>query len=221
MLAVVSDWVRHLVIIVVLAGFIEMILPKGDMRRYVQMVVGIFIIMAILNPTLLLLRQRQLWGAPSFDQGIIGQTELSGVLRESQAVSTQIQDQALQHYRLQLEEQIRVLLSSVEGVGGLRAKVNIVDNPSLDDYGKLVGISLWVDYGMSEESAVSMIPEVKLGPVREEEDYSRPGGDYLPPEAEAEIKGILTTFYNLPPEAVAIWVGEKRGEGRDNSGAIG
>ncbi|MEW6447034.1 MAG: stage III sporulation protein AF [Bacillota bacterium] len=41
--------VRNLIIIVVMAAFLELLIPVGEMRRYVRMVIGILVILAVLQ----------------------------------------------------------------------------------------------------------------------------------------------------------------------------
>ena len=42
--------VRGIAIIIIFAGFLEMLLPQNEMRRYLQVIVGLFIIVSIIAP---------------------------------------------------------------------------------------------------------------------------------------------------------------------------
>ena len=46
---ILRQLIQTIVVIVILAVFLEMLLPRGDMRRYVKMVMGLLIIVAVLQ----------------------------------------------------------------------------------------------------------------------------------------------------------------------------
>lgn len=50
MLGVVGTWVKSLIIIVLLGNLAEFILPKGDLRRYTGLVVGLILLLAMVSP---------------------------------------------------------------------------------------------------------------------------------------------------------------------------
>lgn len=50
MVALVGSWVKSLIIIVLLGNLAEFILPKGDLKRYAGLVVGLIILVTMLNP---------------------------------------------------------------------------------------------------------------------------------------------------------------------------
>lgn len=56
MMAYIGEWVKHIVLLILIASFLDLLLPNGHMRRYVKMVVGLLIIMLILSPILDLMK---------------------------------------------------------------------------------------------------------------------------------------------------------------------
>lgn len=50
MIDFLSDWTKDLVTFIVVISFLEMILPKGNMRKFVKMTIGLVIIIVIINP---------------------------------------------------------------------------------------------------------------------------------------------------------------------------
>ena len=49
---ILTGIVKNLVVIVVVAGFLELLLPDSSMRPFVRFTIGLFIIIAIINPLL-------------------------------------------------------------------------------------------------------------------------------------------------------------------------
>lgn len=51
-----KEWVRSLVVLVILAAMLEMALPMGEMKRYVKLTMGLVIMFAMVSPIATLLR---------------------------------------------------------------------------------------------------------------------------------------------------------------------
>ena len=47
-----SDWIRNLVILLIIISMVDIVMSKGKMKRYVNFVVGLLIIFTIINPFL-------------------------------------------------------------------------------------------------------------------------------------------------------------------------
>ncbi|MFB5268374.1 stage III sporulation protein AF [Paenibacillus enshidis] len=51
-----GEWLRHLVMIVLLAAFVDLILPSRSMERYVRLVLSLLILLTLISPIAQLLR---------------------------------------------------------------------------------------------------------------------------------------------------------------------
>lgn len=56
MMAYVGEWIKHIVLLILMATFLDLILPNSSMRKYVKLVVGFLLILLILSPVLQLFR---------------------------------------------------------------------------------------------------------------------------------------------------------------------
>ncbi len=72
MVAAIGTWVKALIVIVLLGNLAEFVLPKGDLRRYTGLVVGLILLLAMVSPVWNILHgtrpsliQQQLMGTPS------------------------------------------------------------------------------------------------------------------------------------------------------------
>ncbi len=50
MIGVIGSWVKTLIVIVLLGNLAEFVLPKGDLRRYTGLVVGLILLLAMISP---------------------------------------------------------------------------------------------------------------------------------------------------------------------------
>jgi stage III sporulation protein AF len=49
-IAFLNEWVKGLIVLLLLAGCLEMLVPSGAMKKYVRMTLGLFILLAVLDP---------------------------------------------------------------------------------------------------------------------------------------------------------------------------
>ncbi|MDQ8735560.1 stage III sporulation protein AF [Paenibacillus sp. LHD-38] len=56
MVAWLSDWLRDIIAVILLAVFVELLLPNRAMQRYARLVIGLFILLTILSPILKLIQ---------------------------------------------------------------------------------------------------------------------------------------------------------------------
>ena len=50
MISFMSSWAEQIVLAVIVATIIEMILPQNKNRKYIQMVIGIYVLFNIISP---------------------------------------------------------------------------------------------------------------------------------------------------------------------------
>lgn len=56
MIVFLKNWTTNLVIFIIVISFLEMILPNGNMRKFVKMTVGLIVILVIINPFIKLIQ---------------------------------------------------------------------------------------------------------------------------------------------------------------------
>lgn len=47
-----TDWISNIVLIILLSVIVDLLLPNNGFQKYIKMVVGLLLILAILNPLL-------------------------------------------------------------------------------------------------------------------------------------------------------------------------
>lgn len=50
MISFINNWTQGIVITIIISGIVEMILPKGNMKKYINVVIGIYVLFAIISP---------------------------------------------------------------------------------------------------------------------------------------------------------------------------
>lgn len=130
--------VRNLVIIVVTAAFLELLLPMGEMRRYVRMVIGILVILAVLQVLVGVVDRTD--GPPVPRVTIETPPELEGM--DQGGFQEEYAKRAVAAYQRGLARQVKALA----GLAGLDvAEVEVVVDESGSKYPQLTEIRLHLD----------------------------------------------------------------------------
>ncbi len=60
MISNISSWAEQIVIAVIIAIILEMVLPKGNSKKYIKTVIGIYILYIIILPVITLATRRRI-----------------------------------------------------------------------------------------------------------------------------------------------------------------
>src|SRR5690606_12074010 len=96
---IIKNLVQTLIIIVVLAVFLEMLLPRGKMSPYIKMVMGLLIIVAVLQAISGLLQQNWLQEIPSVTSGYSSDSSgLEDIMAAGKELQATNQNLAVERY---------------------------------------------------------------------------------------------------------------------------
>jgi stage III sporulation protein AF len=182
--------VRNLLVIIIIASFLELILPDGRLRPFVRFSVGLFILIAILNPALDLLFDNRSFALGFWDYQLDATMERS-VRDKGEAINDRIYQPQQDMIQSKLEGQINALSILVPGVNEVQSKVQT--NPD----GSLKKIVLQIDTGspsrIEEVAGVNVFSD-QLQPIDRDEK-----------EAIADkIVQMISNLYEIPQEKVEI-----------------
>jgi stage III sporulation protein AF len=108
--------IRNIVIIIVLATFLEMLLPSSTMKKYVKLVIGLFIIVTILAPVLSLINQNYSFSLGDYQ--ITSAKEVNDILAKGNSLRVNGQNQAQAQYKT-------VLAKQIQGIAQLNSSLTI------------------------------------------------------------------------------------------------
>jgi len=194
----IRQLVRTLVFLVILAAFLEMMLPMQGTRRFVQVIIGLFIMLAVLGPIVTLFRQPPPlnFSLPvNSESGGVGLDKILEQGRSMQAV-TSAQEQAA--YVQSLEDQIEVMCRLVPGVKAANATVSLSPDASLKSLGTVQKVV--VELQSDTQQVVSPVKPVQIG--------SAPKAASSPPASRQEIvdqvQETVASLFGLQKEQVSV-----------------
>lgn len=128
----ISDWLKQIIILVLIATFIDLLLPNNALDRYVKLVMGLLIIMAIMTPIFHLLSQKMDLSALAFTNVPAGQGQMASLqqIEEQSAKVKTTQDRLIQEQSAkQMEKSIKEQVRQKFGVDVIEAKVELHVEP--------------------------------------------------------------------------------------------
>jgi stage III sporulation protein AF len=122
-LAWVKEWVRSLVMLLILASTLEMALPMGNTKRYVRLAMGLVIMLAMISPVAALLRRPIPVEWALFEPQ--GQTlpSLAQVMAAARRLSDKNQTLARAGAEAELAERVRQAVLTVPGIAEAAVQV--------------------------------------------------------------------------------------------------
>lgn len=124
MIVWLSQWLRDIIAVILLATIVELLLPNKAMQRYARLVVGLIILLTILSPVLKLMQEDigsrleagiQLWDERSKEQHA-GMPSLEDIQRKAAQLQEQQALEAAKLTETALEGEISALLEEEMGV---------------------------------------------------------------------------------------------------------
>ncbi len=153
MINFISSWAEQIIIVVVITTIIEMILPNSKNKKYVQMIIGIYILFTIISPVV---KNKEVF---SFDEYSVENNVPKQNTTEESSMNKKIEEIYLQ----ELENNITSKFAN----NGVKIKKCLID-AELDNSKKNSGIHL-ITIKLSESENQDKINEIISEIVKEYE----------------------------------------------------
>jgi stage III sporulation protein AF len=208
LLDIISDLVRNIALIILLTVFIEMLLPKGDMARYIQLIMGLFIIIVIFNPIMTFLSndevfENSLW---KFSGGEINSED---ILAQGEEINKINHKEAMEGYRYRVERQIEAVSMLVPEVNEVKAEV-VLNDKDKTYLGYISKITLWVVLE-NEENKKNENEDIYIDPIKiedevnEKESIEMREDTTLNTKVSQRLKDTLCNFYGIDKKDINVF----------------
>lgn len=204
MLLALREFVRNVLVIVVLAAFLQLILPPGSMRRYAHLALALVMVLTLLGPLLALTQA-------SWDiNELLGQAQTQAVWSELKANSELLQRQndasLLRTYRDLLGSQIQEILVRIGEVELVTFQIELVEDQQADDFGRILSIRLQCKEGAENVKPVYQVSPVQIGEGTTKSQEQSQLSDWAKAKQRA-IQQALAKYFLLAEEQVLVTIG--------------
>ena len=146
MITFINSWIKGIIIAVIISTMIEMILPEGNIKKYVRTVIGVYIVFAIISPIMTKITGKEFklktYEFPS------AQTKQTTVIN----TNTYIEKTYIDKIKQDIKE-------NIEKMGYQVYQISIEINNSEENYGQIKTIKMNIT---KEENKLSKIEQVEI-----------------------------------------------------------
>lgn len=136
-----NTWIKNLILVVIFAGFIQLLIPGDTFSRYVRVVMGFFIIITLLNPLLSFL---QLNLEEEIPWPVVEGTTFLEIQGKGEELRQRGEEEIFHHIQREREREMHSLLEE-EGFPVARLEVTI------DEKNHIQGIRLLLEASSIKE----------------------------------------------------------------------
>ena len=222
-MAGLSEWIRQIILVLLLTGVVELALPRGSMRRYVQVVLGLFVLLAIIRPVLAWLGSEPANLVPAWQKALqeaagpggAGSPAGAGeVAPDLAAARERTRLLALDVHRQRLLAVVREEVRSAAGTEPVAIDLDLVSDPASPRWGAVTAITVHLPGRLPAESrplpegGIRPVEPVEIGPVAPGEDTAtRPVPPALRAQLARQVREAVAARLDLNPAAVTVaWV---------------
>jgi len=218
MLEYLKIWIKNIVVIMMLGLVLEVFIPRGDLKKYVKMVMGLFVIFMILQPLLKLIDYNFSLATEINIKDFPGKEE---IIEKGNLLKQENERMAIENYKLNLENQIKKIVETSNGIDNVRAIVDVYDDKKDERYGLIRSVELILEMRETEtpqfkKTDINPVEKVNIQiyPDREKENQepSAKGMTMINEGLSEKIRKTLSDLYKIPPNNIRIFV-KKNEEG--------
>lgn len=165
MVKIIYLMVRNIVFILLIAVFLEMLLPLKEMRRFLEVVVGLFVLITVLNPIVSLIHQEPHLKM-QLQEG--NERELQEILDRGKNLQQWQAAQAQKSCGKRMEEQVAVMAQLVPGVEKAEAKVHFAAGSSLENTGAIEKVEIALTTTANKKSIVDPVERISIDSQNDE-----------------------------------------------------
>lgn len=141
MIEFLKDWVTNIVVLVILISFLEIILPTSNMKRYINMIIGLLVIIVLINPFIKLLTDNM-----SIEKEVLSNIlETNEVLTGEESFKDIQNNQVINIYKDSVKKEILDLIDSKTQYKIDSLSLEINENREDEEFGEIVGVSLVIN----------------------------------------------------------------------------
>lgn len=196
----ITVWVKSIIFVVLFASFLELLLPNNSMQRFIRVIMGLFIMLAILNPIINVFESRL---TEAQVPALAGKAENSlfdvDILNTANQVAGKRNELTRELYIRDLSKQIRATVLAIDGVADASVTVTVADAAQQDAVGKIKSVTVYIEPGLiAGEQKIARVV-IKPDPAKAANE-----SDKLPQAVIDKVKRTVTELYQIKSTQVEV-----------------
>ena len=192
----ISNWIQGIIIAVIIGTIIEMLLPEGNCKKYVKVVIGVYILFSIVSPVITKVTGSEFRVSDIYD--INSYIEASTKSTQDYAEINK-ENQIKQIYETNLKKDMKQKIEEK----GYKVKSIFLELSKDEQYTlKKINISLSLKEQNTEENDVKIVNEIQISVANNNENQT--GDVKISYKEQENLKTYLSSVYNLDKKDINI-----------------
>ncbi|WP_207753541.1 stage III sporulation protein AF [Sporosalibacterium faouarense] len=196
------SWVINIVVLVIFLSFLDMILPKSNMKRYINMIAGLLIIIVLINPFINLLTKDIDIEREVFSNII----ESNNIGENTNENISKIQDQqVIEIYKGTLKKEISELINTKTEYVLSDISIDIEEDKEAESFGKIKKVSLILSNNKRSQSDEDI--KVKVDSIKDVSvnvDTKKMSDTSSSSKEFEEVRKIISDSYSIPQDQILV-----------------
>lgn len=200
----IKNWVIDIVYMSIFISFLEIVLPKGNMKRFIDMIIGFLIIIVVINPFIKFINKDI-----DIERNIFTSiNRFNNEYKESDSIEALQQDQITSVYINKLKEDIKDQIEYNSDYKVSVLNVLIVEDTEDEDYGQIKKIELVLEYKEEDikDKDIIKVDNTKEVCVKLNNNKTLNREELKDSE---KIVNIISKQYNLPKDRISVYLNRK------------
>lgn len=192
----ISNWIQGIIIAVIIGTIIEMLLPEGNCKKYVKVVIGVYILFSIISPVITEVTGSEFRVSDIYD--INSYIEASTKSTQDYAEINK-ENQIKQIYETNLKKDMKQKIEEK----GYKVKSIFLELANDEQYTlKKINISLSLKEQNTEENDVKIVNEIQISVADNNENQT--DDVKISYKEQENLKTYLSSVYNLDKKDINI-----------------
>lgn len=188
----ISTWAGEIIIAVIIGTILEMILPKGNSKKYIKTVIGLFILYVIISPGIKLITKEEFnIDYSEYEKYFANSEEYKSLEDEANSVTNKILEST---YKEEIKTKIK---NDISNLGFLVSNISLKTNIQTGEISEL-SISVYKEKNETKYNNSISVNKIEIGDAKERKENS------LSKQEIEKIKNMLSQNYGIKYDEISI-----------------
>lgn len=200
MMDFLKSWVLNIVALGLLIVIFEIIVPSGKIKKFINLVAGFILIIAVINPFVTFFSKGfSFKDIQLTDSNVMDQKEME---QQSKNVDDKQKQQIVEVYRSKIKKRIEDTVRGMDGVSDVKANIVINEDYESENFGGIISVSLEVVNAPSDKG-IKPVNKVEIGKDKEALESKKEVDKQL----KSKIEDKLCKLFDIEKNSIAITAG--------------
>jgi stage III sporulation protein AF len=197
------NWVINIVIIIIFVIITDVVLPEGNIKKYVRVIIGTFVLLTIIKPFISITDLANDFERTYIETNVVLNTDKK--LLDKEVLNSYQNAKAIEIYESRLKDQIASAVSYKASVDkkNIDVSLDINKNQNSNDFG-LINSVIVIIYNQKKGDKIEKIKKVRIGEeekviYNEVEEYN-----FNEKTSTADIRNMLSEILGINKDKVQV-----------------